>query len=221
MKMRSLLLLSLFGIAGVVSADAVQVRSGTIPNRGIFAIKVDGTNQAFYGRAERINSVSLQEYTTGPLLVTEVVIDLENANQALRIYSARPMSSADAKGRIEIPAAGVAGATVALPALPTLAEGVEKQGQKMSQKALAGLVVKTYPVTTHAKMTEISVGTREEVVAFYEKFTDLWANREVAVTAAGVTSSAKGAATAAGAAGGVSNSSMTVNRIGGVLFVIE
>ncbi len=195
-------LLSFLGIA--VPASALKVQS-SIPNKGVFGIRVDGTNQSYYGRTERISSVSLQEYTTGALLVTEVVIDLEFANQALRIYTTRPMSSGDVAERTKIP-----GATV--PANP-----VERSAQRAAQKAIAGFVVKTYPVTTHAKMTEISVGSTEEVLDFYNKFSDLWAGNEVSTNASGVTSSDKTRAT--GAAG--APSMMTVNRVGGVLFVIE
>ena len=66
---------ALLAIAALApQADAFQMSKKAIRNQGIFGIKVNKTDMAFYGRADAILSISFQEYTTGSFIVAEVVI---------------------------------------------------------------------------------------------------------------------------------------------------
>jgi hypothetical protein len=198
---------------------AGKVQAGAIKNQGIFGIALSGTAQEFYGRADQVLSVSFQEYTTGPLFVSEVVIDMTGSNQLFRIYHARPVSLSDAA------AAGAAAASAAselsggavsptVPDVPSDVTTAEATVHKAAARVTAGLVVKTYPHTTHAKTAEFSVSSREELVSFFRTFRDLYVNREVKVK----NNTVVPAATLA-TGGGVG--ALTINRIGGVLFTIQ
>ena len=57
-------------------AEAFQMTKKAIRNQGIFGIKVNKTDMAFYGRADAILSISFQEYTTGSFIVAEVVPEI-------------------------------------------------------------------------------------------------------------------------------------------------
>ncbi|MDR2429350.1 MAG: hypothetical protein LBD14_00325 [Puniceicoccales bacterium] len=175
-----------------------------------------GTALGFYGRADRVLSVSFQEYTTGPLVVSEVVIDLEGANQLLRLYSARPVSPEEmARRSYEGVAAGAAeGTDMAAPPAEILPSSggatakLEAGGRAAVEKFNAGLVVKTYPVTTHAKTAEFSVSSRKELLAFYNSFRSLCTNKPVAVKADG-------------SPGGGGAGETQVLSLGGTLFTLE
>jgi hypothetical protein len=206
-------------------ATAGAVKTTAIPNKGFFGIQINGTPQEFYGRVDHVISVSFQEYTTGPLIVSEVVVDMAESNQLLRIYSARPPSLDDATARAN---AAVAGATTALPAgsgtlmpaMPTAPAQIadaDKRFQDAAGKAAAGLVVKTYPVTTHAKTVEFTVSTKEELLTFYSSFRDLLVGREIKTKSDGSTLAVNNTLAASQNAGNL----VSVNRIGGTLFIID
>jgi hypothetical protein len=219
--LRFLCLLSLvplwFAAASPLMAGKVQ--PGALKNPNIFGIAIAGTAQEFYGRADHVSSVSFQEYTTGALVVSEVVIDMTGGNQLLRIYSARPASVSD----VAVVASNAAAATSELtdgavsptvPEVPTEITKVDDKAQAAFARATAGLVVKTYPVTTHAKTAEYSVGSRAELLSFFQTFRDLYVNRELKVKNSAVVPAATIAA-----GGGVG--AITINRIGGALFTIQ
>jgi hypothetical protein len=207
------------------SASALQMKKKAIPNGGIFGIEVANTDLSFYGRADHVVSVSFQEYTTGALIVDEVVIDMLNSNQQLRIYTARPPGSADIADRAN--KASVANsqnrgldpsAATKLP-VPSQFSALEAKANNFTQASTAGLVVKTYPVTTHAKTIEMVVSSKDELQKFYFAFRDLLCARTVSATTG---SSVDGSdATNAAAAAQGSTASVTINQIGGTIFVIE
>jgi hypothetical protein len=161
----------------------VQVTTNT--TGGFFTIRVANTPWEFSGRAERLLSVSFQEYSTGPLIVSEVSIDMEGANQLLRIYSTRPVSAT------ELERAGDAGAGASeetfgvTPSKPptealTPAKAASTRAENAYSRATAGIVVKTYPATTHAKTVEFSVKKREELLKFYKAFSERLLDKKIA-----------------------------------------
>ena len=142
-----------------------------------FCIKVANTPWEFYGRVDRVLSVSFQEYSTGALMVSEVSIDMEGSNQLLRIYSTRPVSVAEAERAANAAANAtteVVGITPPVPSTDTLAPVKEAgaRSEKAYAEATAGIVIKTYPATTHAKTVEFTVKKREELISFYKAFLD-------------------------------------------------
>jgi hypothetical protein len=224
MKFRALRFLRLLSLAPLWFAAASPLMAGKVQpaafkNPNIFGIAFAGTAQEFYGRADQVASVSFQEYTTGALFVSEVVIDMTGGNQLLRIYSARPASVNDVAAVASNAAAATSELTdgaisPTVPEVPTEIAKADDKAQAAFARAKAGLVVKTYPVTTHAKTAEFSVGTRAELLSFFQTFRDLYVNREIKVK----NSTVVPAATIA-TGGGVG--AITINRIGGALFTIQ
>ncbi len=98
--MRPLALALLAALALVPQADALMMSKKAIRNQGIFGIRIARTDMAFYGRADAILSISFQEYTTGSFIVAEVVVDMKDSNQQLRLYAARPPGTDDVANRV-------------------------------------------------------------------------------------------------------------------------
>ncbi|MDR1817314.1 MAG: hypothetical protein LBR07_03880 [Puniceicoccales bacterium] len=199
--------------------QAAKVRPRTYPNQGVFGIQVTGTAFEFYGRADHVLSISFQEYTTGPLFVSEVTIDMSGSNQLLRLYNARPVSEQDVRTQADNAAAATSDATSGavsptVPGSPAVVSELDQKVQDNYARATAALVVKTYPQTTHAKTVEFSVSSREELQSFFRNFKDLYVSRPLYLDGTG-----KVVAANTTAANG--QQPQPINRIGGVLFVIE
>ncbi len=205
------------------SAEAGKVDTKAIPNKGIFGIKVAGTDQEYYGRADLVSSIAFQEYTTGTFIVSEVTVDMIGSGQLLRIYSTRVPGLSDAQNEAEHlrESANMLSNTGSLttPSLPTLPSQLTRADQAVqnaANHAVAGMVVKVWPTTTHAKTVEFSVGSRAELQMFYSNFRDLLSGRPVQVKEDSVV------LTAAEKSSGTNQSGITtVNQIGGALFTIE
>ncbi len=228
--MRPLALALLAALALVPPAEALQMTKKAIRNQGIFGIKVNNTDMAFYGRADAILSISFQEYTTGPFIVSEVVIDMKDSNQQLRIYNTRPPGSADFANRANRASAANAenrgldpkdASTLALPA-PLAA--IETKLSNVASNSTGDIVVKTYPNTTHAKTVEMVVSSKAELQNLYARLIALYTGFEVeAMEGASIEGSnaAKAAAATAAAATGTTAAKIKINQIGGVLFTVE
>ncbi len=145
------------------AADAMTMRKKAFPNQGFFGIEVRGTDMSFYGRADHVVSVSFQEYTTGAFIVSEVVVDMQNSNQQLRIYHTRTPGSADVADRANRASTansqnrGLDPAAASKLPIPGPFGAIETQVNNLTQSTTAGLVVKNYPTTTHAKTVEMTV----------------------------------------------------------------
>lgn len=221
---------SILSLAAVLfspsSADAVQLKPNAIPNRGLFGVELAGTDSQFYARADQVLSVSWQEYTTGSYIVSEVVVDIANSGQQIRLYSLRVPGASEAMGAAGgvISSASPTGSTpTASRALPSAVQNIEDRANAAVGRASAQMPVKAYPTTTHAKTVEYVVGSRAELLSFYKSFRDLLCSKEVRA-GAGSSVEGKNAATAFGApgsqpAGGAGE--VTVNRIGGTIFIIQ
>lgn len=200
-------------VSGLAPAlRAVTVIPDRVANRGVFGVEI-GPETQFYARADRVLSVSFQEYRTDAgLVVSEVVVDMENSSQQIRLYSVRPSSSADlsAAGSLR----GVAGP--AAPAAPSLVAKAQEKADS-ALELLPAMPVKSYPLATHARTVEYVVRSRAELLAFYRNFRDLFSGKEIA---AGEGASVDGRNTAFGSAGQTS-SKLTVNRLGGTVFIVK
>ena len=207
------------------AADGMTMKKRAFPNQGFFGIEVKGTSMGFYGRADHVVSVSFQEYTTGALIVTEVVVDMQGSNQQLRIYNTRPPGTADVADRANRASAANSqnrgldpSAATKLP-IPGQLAALEDKLTNVTQSSTAGLVVKSYPATTHAKTVEFTVSSKAELQRFYSAFRDLLVARTVTASA-GSTIEGADAATAQAAANGTTPT-LTINSIGGTLFTLE
>jgi len=207
-------------------ADAFQMSKKAIRNQGIFGIKVANTDMAFYGRADAILSISFQEYTTGSFIVAEVVVDMKDSNQQLRIYNTRPPGTADVANRANRASAansqnrGLDPKDASKLPIPSPLTLIESKVNNVVSDSTGDLVVKTYPNTTHAKTVEMVVLSKAELQQLYSKMITLYTGFEVeAVDGASVEGS--NGATAAAAAAGSTAAKMKINQIGGVLFTLE
>jgi len=209
----------------VPAGDAMTMRKRAFPNQGFFGIEVKGTSMGFYGRADHVVSVSFQEYTTGAYIVSEVVIDMQGSNQQLRIYHTRPPGTADVADRANRASAansqnrGLDPAAATKLPVPGQLAAIEEKITNLTQSSTAGMIVKSYPSTTHAKTVEFTVSSKAELQRFYSAFRDLLVARTVAASA-GSTIEGADAATAQAAANGTTPT-LTINSIGGTLFTLE
>lgn len=207
-------------------ADAFQMTKKAIRNQGIFGIKVANTDMAFYGRADSILSISFQEYTTGSFIVAEVVIDMKDSNQQLRIYNARPPGTADVANRANRASSANAqnrgldpNEASKLP-IPGPLAALETKVNNVVSNSTGDLVVKTYPTTTHAKTVEMTVTTKAELQQLYSKMITLYTGFEVEAVDGASVEGSNGAAASAAAAGSTA-AKIKINQIGGVLFTLE
>ena len=227
--MRPLALALLAVLALVPQAEALQMTKKAIRNQGIFGIKVANTDMSFYGRADAILSISFQEYTTGSFIVAEVVIDMKDSNQQLRIYNTRPPGTADVANRANRASAansqnrGLDPKEASKLPIPGPLALIESKVNNVVSNSTGDLVVKTYPNTTHAKTVEMVVTTKAELQMLFNKMSCLYTGIEVeAVDGASVEGSNGAAASAAAttAAGGTA-AKIKITQIGGVLFTLE
>jgi hypothetical protein len=201
---------------------------GTIPNQGIFGIKIGETPQEFYGRVDRVISVSFQEYTTGAFIVSEVVVDMSGSNQLLRFYHTRPVSL-DKEGQKASNSVRDAArdANITLPepetTLPNPTAFTNPLGKvdEHVAKAASQMVVKTYPSTTHAKTVEFAVKSKEELLDFYKKFRDLFIDLETQVSDPDAHSLAREYVSAENKPRPTRGPFLTASKLGKTLFIIE
>jgi hypothetical protein len=216
------------GLLAPLAADAVQLKPNAIPNRGVFGVELAGTDSQFYARADQVLSVSWQEYTTGTYIVSEVVVDLANSGQQIRIYSLRvpgATEALDAAGGVVSSASPAGAATPTISrALPSAVTDAEGRANAAVGKAAAQMPVKVYPTTTHARTVEYVVGSRAELLSFYKNFRDLLCRKEVKA-GAGSSVDGKNAATVYGTSAGQQATGavgeVTVNQLGGTIFSIQ
>jgi hypothetical protein len=202
-------------LASTPPASALTMKKKAVPNGGIFGIEVSGTDLSFYGRADRVISISFQEYTTGTFIVSEVVIDMSNSNQQLRIYNTRTPGSGDVADRANRASTansenrGLNPADASKLPIPSQLSALESKVTNLATGSTAGLVVKTYPSTTHAKTVEMVVSSKAELKSFYAAFKNLLCGTAVPASLGTTTETTD----EAGAA--------TINQIGGTVFIIK
>jgi len=224
--MRPLALGLLAALALVPQAEALQMTKKAIRNPGIFGIKIARTDMAFYGRADAILSISFQEYTTGSFIVAEVVIDMKDSNQQLRLYAARPPGTADVANRANRASEansqnrGLDPSQASKLPIPSQLAAVESKVNNMISGTTGDIVVKTYPTTTHAKTVEMVVASKAELQRLYSNLSALYTGFEVEAVDGATVEGSNAAATAA-AASGTTAAKIKINQIGGVLFTVE
>ncbi|MBK1856731.1 hypothetical protein [Cerasicoccus arenae] len=187
---KNILILLLTGVLMALSPlGAVVVKENALRNKRLFGIEMPENLQSFYGRHDRINSVSLQEYQAGPYAVTEVVIDMASSPCQLRMYHTELASLQDVQAAAPNTPRGTA----------TIPPGVQKAANKARDKANSAdpPVIKDYPITTHAMTIEFRVSTKKELEDFYRTFVSTYTQNN----ATGATDEADDEASARGLAG--------------------
>lgn len=164
-------LFSLCILFASVSASALTV-SNSLSDKSKFGIIFpDGTS--IYGNAAAVSTISKQKYTSGPLVVTEVIIDMAGSPTQYRIYnikSADPTEFYEKLSETKVPEE--------LKAYTQTPDYLKQKAQesevskKLTDFTSVPMVTKTYPVTTHAKTAEFIVEDINELEAFYKRFSE-------------------------------------------------
>ncbi|WP_309386141.1 hypothetical protein [Cerasicoccus frondis] len=155
--------LLLGALVALTPLQAVQVKENALRNKRLFGIELPENLQSFYGRHDRINSISLQEYQAGPYAVTEVVVDIASSPCQLRIYHTQMGSLQD------LQKATPSGPNDYKPNIPPQVAKMAEKGRSTLESGKQP-VVKDYPLTTHAKTIEFRASSKEELEAFYKVF---------------------------------------------------
>ncbi len=152
----------LITFASATQILALEANKETIKDAKLFGIEFpDGTS--YYGRSDKIVSVSKQQYLVGPIIVTEVNIEMENSRTQLRIYNSRAIPSEMAANLAIKKTEGAANYAPPIPAV------LKKIDEKAGNLATQQKVYKDYPQTTHAKTLEFIVPNIEELEKFYKQ----------------------------------------------------
>lgn len=160
-------------LLGHPGAQALSISQGALPNKRLFAI-VFPEDLSFYARHDRINSVSLQRYQSGPYLVTEMVVDVSSSDVLLRIYHTELMNFTTAQERApeEVP-------TRVKPDVPNSVQKLIDRGRSSAEQAkTGGMVVKDYPTSTHAKTAEYRITEKAELELLYDRFINAFTGEE-------------------------------------------
>ncbi len=149
------------------------ISTGSINNRQLFGVTFPG-GVSFYGRAEMVYAISLQRYQTGPYLVTEMVVDMAGVTSQFRVYATEPFDPNSLQQKLpdEVPSGFAQNKGV-----PSGVQKLADRGTEAASKTESGLVVKDYPLSTHAKTIEFRLGKAEDVRELYEAMLDLYTRR--------------------------------------------
>lgn len=193
-------LLPLLALLLAAPLGAVQVKQDALNNKRLFGIELPEGLQSFYGRQDRINSVSLQEYQAGPYAVTEVVIDMASSPLQLRLYHTTIPDATEMANRLPSDMPGGYS-----PSVPKQVQDLANRGRQHADSATPP-VIKDYPLTTHAKTIEFRVGTKKELEQFYRAFVGAFTKND------------SGASDESGESGENSEAS---TKLGGTIFLID
>ncbi|MEM8549331.1 MAG: hypothetical protein AAGF10_00935 [Verrucomicrobiota bacterium] len=157
----------------LLAQAALKVNSGDISNRALFGVGFpDGTS--FYADARMVYGVSLQRYQTGPFYVTEMVIDIGGVVSQFRIYATEPFDESAWQSRL--PAQAPSGLKEGT-GVPAAVQKAASRGKQTISSTESGLVVKDYPVSTHAKTVEFRLAQAKDVEDLYDAFVQAYTRR--------------------------------------------
>lgn len=165
--------LFLLGLSALNTAGAVTVDTNAIRNKQLFGIEFPGETRAYFARENMLRSISKQEYITTGFRVVEVNV-MTDANALLRIYYSRPLMPGEY-------AAAVSNVTTATTGIPTGSAANVPGVQAMADKArgitetiTGDVVMKEYPIATHAKTIEFRVTELDELLDLYDELEKHW-----------------------------------------------
>lgn len=165
----------------ISQASALQVDQGALDEAAIFGIKFPEDSRAFFGHANRVQSISVQDYLTASFRVTELNI-VNQGSALLRIYYSRPLRPGELQKALAAGAraTGVPGGNSIMnsPISPQ-AEALAERAKGVSDAITGTEVLKEYPTATHAHTIEFRVGSRQELLALHEALIDHWTREPV------------------------------------------
>lgn len=153
----------------------VTVSSNAIQNKAIFGIEFPGESRAFHGREANVQSVSMQEYITSAFRVTEINI-VTNGSALLRIYHTRPLRAGELQAALDsgFEASGAPTSSIIQTPLP---EGVTSISDRLTggiEAATSTMVIKDYPIATHARTIEFRLSKRSELIELHDELKKHW-----------------------------------------------
>ncbi len=152
-------------------SHALKIDPAAIENPNVFGIVFPNKTE-FYGRADKVVSISKQEFIAGPLFVTEVCIELDQSPLQLRIYhsSALPIDKTSEAIQKQLPEKYRQYATPPESIKKMLRENIQDANVQKS-------IYKDYPTTTHARTLEFIVTDLDELNEFFRKISDHFMNK--------------------------------------------
>ncbi len=151
-----------------LTADALTIDTETIKDARKFGINFpDGTS--FYGNTNGVTSISRQEFIVGPLLVTEVSIDIAGSPTQVRIYHSRTIPADKVYDMQEGKLPEKLKPYAKVP--DSIKAQIKKGEEKLENINVQKTVYKDYPATTHSRTLEFVVSDLEELETFYKRIT--------------------------------------------------
>lgn len=140
-------------------APSQNPNAPAVNTRGIWQATLPGGEYAV--STDKVTSVSRHSYVLdGALIVDEVTID--TVGQALaRFYFITPIGAEGSAG-------GTAGAAI------ERGKGILDSAGQRAGADLENMVIKKYPVTTHAKSIEYRIATQQELTNLFESARQAW-----------------------------------------------
>lgn len=200
----ALLFVVLLSSAVPAAQAEVIIRTRAIGNRALFGIEFP-EGQSLYGLASMVYAVSLQKYQTGPFMVTEMVVDIAGVNSQYRIYATEPLSTSDMQARLP---EGTPDGFKTSKGVPPAVQRLMDKNAETTSTTMGALVVKDYPLSTHAKTIEYRLANPEDVVELYEAFSDLYKRKVRTAIVQGSVESQQ-------------EQEEDVNKLGGTLFTFK
>ncbi len=149
-----------------VKSFALNIDDSSIENKNVFGLIFPDGN-SYYGLADQISNVSIQSYIAGPLAITEVSINLSGSPVQLRIYNAKANTANNINAELK---KNLPENLKPYAEIPNNIKDNSKLIKTIDNSLAVPLVVKDYPMTTHAKTIEFVVQDLDELMNFYKKF---------------------------------------------------
>lgn len=166
---------------GTSHAFALQVDSEGSTNDAIFGIEFPEASRVFYGHANRVQSISVQDYLTASFRVTELNI-VNQGSALLRIYYSRPLRPGELQKALAdgARAGGVPGASSIMQSpTPPQVQALADRAQGVADAVTGTEVLKEYPTATHAHTVEYRVSSRGELLDLHTALIDHWTEKPI------------------------------------------
>jgi hypothetical protein len=147
------------------AASAVTVQKGRVKNPSVCGISFP-SGASVYISASSIISISLQDYISGTISITELVIECSGGVSQLRIFHVKPVDAAGiAKDAMASAPGRLKNAAEIVDRMETAKDFI-KDKTKIDTPT-TDRVYKQFPQTTHAKVLEFAVDSNAEVLSLY------------------------------------------------------
>lgn len=169
----ALLLCLLSGLSSQLCAVTVTTRG--INNPAIYGIDFGDGLRAYYGKEERVLSISQQEYVTATFRVLEINI-VTDGSALLRIYYSRPLRVGELAQALSDSgtAAGIPAGSIIQQPLPPQVQAMADRASGVADAATSSTVIKEYPIATHAHTIEFRINDRDELIELHDQLKKHW-----------------------------------------------